>query len=92
MNIKRSLFISIFILFAVTSYSSNRLLIEAAKTGNLKKIKIELNKGVDINKPYQNATVLMWASAKNHIHVVRYLIKKGADVNKMCKSSNALMW
>lgn len=57
-------------------------LFEAARTGDIAKVKTLLDQGVDVNtKNRYGATALSYASDKGHIELARLLIERGADVN-----------
>ena len=55
----------------------------AANKGQLKVVKVLLDKGADINyqHPISKNTALHLAAFSNHPEVAKYLISKGADVN-----------
>jgi len=61
----------------------NALLLKAARSGNLSKVKtlVEVH-GADVNYEAQSCTVLHYAAFYNHIHIVRFLVESGANVNK----------
>jgi len=66
-------------------------LIEAAKAGNLERVKVLLSKGVDPNtRGKEDATPLIIASARGHIEVVKLLLDKGAQVNAQDASTMKL--
>ncbi len=55
---------------------------DAARSGNLDKIKALVTAGADVNaKTKYNATALAYAADKGHVEIVRYLLKNGAEVN-----------
>lgn len=55
---------------------------EAARLGDLAKVRSLVEGGVDPNaKSRYGATALSFASDKGHIQVVRYLLDKGAEIN-----------
>ncbi len=55
---------------------------DAARSGNLDKIKALVTAGVDVNaKTKYNATALAYAADKGHVEIVRYLLGKGAEVD-----------
>jgi len=55
---------------------------DAAKVGDLKKVKALLKQGIDANSQNkQGATPLHWAAFKGHVDVAKELIKNGAKVN-----------
>ncbi|MDH3784845.1 MAG: PQQ-binding-like beta-propeller repeat protein [Acidobacteriota bacterium] len=55
---------------------------DAARAGDLDKMKQLVTEGVDVNAPtrYQ-ATALSFACDKGHLEVVKYLVENGADLN-----------
>lgn len=64
---------------------------EAAKAGNLEKVKKMLDKGVDVNSPEKEtgATPLHWAIREGHTEIAKLLIDRGANVNtKVSKEVN----
>ncbi len=57
-------------------------LIDAAYKGDLKEVKVLLDKGANVNaKPNTGVTALMVASQNGHKDVVQLLLDKGAEVN-----------
>ncbi len=78
-----------------TNIYTEKALLEAAKNGNFKTVKLLINKGVNINAKYNNGwvsnyniaknnngmTALMWASNNGHTEIAKMLIDAGADVN-----------
>lgn len=66
----------------IANADNNQVLIEAAKQGELEKVKSLLDGGADINGKDKNGfTALMWASSKGHLEIVKLLLDKGADIN-----------
>lgn len=63
-------------------------LIDAASTGNLKKVKYLIKNGADIH--FHNDEAFRMACYDGHFEVVKYLTSKGADVN--VKDGYALRW
>jgi len=60
----------------------NEDLIEAAKSGDLHKVKRLIDQGAKVNaKDKDGSTALMLASQSGKLKVVKVLIGKGADVN-----------
>ena len=60
----------------------NKTIYDAAKNGNLKELKIFIERGVPINaKDDKNETPLSYAFQKGDSEEIRYLVSKGADVN-----------
>ena len=60
---------------------------DAAKDGNLEKVKELLESGSDINERGENdMTPLHRAAEQGHDEIVNYLISKGADVNAEAES------
>ena len=56
---------------------------EAAKQGNLKRVKLLVEQGADKDKGDSGGnTPLMWASANGHLDVVQYLVEQGASLEK----------
>lgn len=59
-------------------------LLEAAKTGDLMKIKYlvsEVGLAVDSRNPPEGPTPLYWAACNGYVHVCSWLIKNNANVN-----------
>jgi tetratricopeptide (TPR) repeat protein len=63
--------------------SKDNELLEAAKAGDLSRVKKLLTTGADIRctDPEFGATPLHWAAYKGHRRIVSLLLKRGADVN-----------
>ncbi|GJL94806.1 MAG: hypothetical protein DHS20C05_12110 [Hyphococcus sp.] len=60
----------------------NLTLHQAARFGNIKRIKTFLKSGVNIDSiDGFGMTALAWASARGRNHVVRFLVNQGADIN-----------
>jgi ankyrin repeat protein len=94
---KSNIFLSILLIFglaSVTYANTNQNLIEAAKNGNVKKVKTFLAHGADINvKDKDGKTALIWAAYKGHRNVVKLLLAHGADINVKDKDGKtALIW
>ena len=72
--------------------SEDDLIVEYAENGNLKELKIFLDKNpnVDIDKEYPGGwTLLMWASSGGHLDIVKYLREvKSASVSHSTSSYN----
>lgn len=74
---------------------STQQLIDAVKTGDIKKVESYLEKGVDINS---RGGLYLWpplhyAVHDNNLDMVKLLIDKGANVNrKTMEQVTALMW
>jgi ankyrin repeat protein len=65
------------------SSNKSKELIEAAKVGDISKVRTLLEQGAEINaKDPDGKTVLAWVSAKSHINIANLLIDKGANVNE----------
>lgn len=67
--------------------------------GDLKKFKLLLKHGADIDFPYQGAqkwhgcTALMFAASEGNVELVDFLLKNGADVNAInTRKETALTW
>jgi ankyrin repeat protein len=62
--------------------SLNEDLIDAASRGDLKKVKMLLNEGADVNtRDINGRTPLHYAAARGHLDTVKFLVDRGADVN-----------
>ena len=60
----------------------NNELIEAAKNGNLEKVKQLIAQGADVDAADDvDMTALMWAIENGHLYVAKLLIQAGVDVN-----------
>ena len=59
-----------------------------AKEGNVKGVKMFLERGADIHA--ENDRALRWASAGSKLEVVKYLVSKGADIH--AENDMALRW
>ena len=79
---------------ASTSGCSNELysqppLHDAAKRGNIKRVKKLLREGSKVNaKNREGATPLHWAAFKGHIDVAQALLARGANPNARTKKGN----
>ncbi|MFW9893065.1 MAG: ankyrin repeat domain-containing protein [Candidatus Thorarchaeota archaeon] len=64
---------------------TNKLLLQAAKEGNLEAVKTSLKNGADINFKDEDfkQSALHLAASGGHIEVVRFLIDNGADLLQM---------
>lgn len=71
--------------------SSGGELHEAAKTGDLQKVKALVAKGDVDAKDDQGATALMWASAYGNGEIVEFLLSKGADLNATTNDGTAAL-
>ncbi|MBN2181523.1 MAG: SUMF1/EgtB/PvdO family nonheme iron enzyme [Sedimentisphaerales bacterium] len=74
----------------------NQEFFNAAKKGDLEKVKQLLEKGADLNANdtdyiIEGATVLIMASREGHLEIVKFLIEKGADVNAVA-ANGELEW
>ena len=70
------------IIFALGGFSTAEPLHEAAKEGDLIKIKSLIAEGSNVNIVDENGTTpLHFAADRSHIDVVELLISKGANVN-----------
>jgi outer membrane protein assembly factor BamB len=64
------------------STDAEETLWEAAREGDLTKVRELIGGGLDVNsRTRYDATALAYASDKGHLDVVKYLIEQGADVN-----------
>ena len=72
------------IVIPTTSYAVNGDdLVQAARTGNLSKIRSLLEEGIDINHQDHNGhTALITASSKGHKEIVQALLSQGAKIDK----------
>ena len=57
----------------------SKVLIDAAKTGDLRSVKYLVERGADVHA--LNDGALGWAALDGHLDVVKYLIEMGADVH-----------
>lgn len=88
-------FMAILALWATVAIAGvNENLLEAAKLGNLPKVKRLLDAGAEVNfKNKDGITALMVASARGHTEIVQALLAKGAEVNTQDKDGvTALMY
>jgi hypothetical protein len=53
----------------------------AANQGHIEIIKLLLEKGADVNRPFDSYSTLMLAAEGGHLDVVKLLIAKGADIH-----------
>ncbi len=70
-------------------------IIDAVDSGNLEKVKKEVDDGSKLNVHYDNGfTPLLRAASNNNFPIVKYLIERGADVNMVgnVQYSSALHW
>ena len=84
----------LFMLLPFSSYAGiNDELIDAARKGDINRIKKLLDKGADVNaKDKDGETALMAAALRGHTEIVQFLLNKGADVNaKRNDGTTALM-
>ena len=68
---------------------------EAARRGDVAKVKQLLDEGVDVNTKFRyNATALSYAADRGHLEVVKLLLERGADANAKDTFYNAtpLTW
>lgn len=80
----RKLFIISIMLFSAVLYAGpNEDLLEAARQGDVPKVKAALDAGADVNyeMPGPGVTAIFLAASGGHVEVVRLLIKMKADVN-----------
>lgn len=63
-------------------------LYEAAKYGNLQKVKNLVSQGINIH--VENEKAFRWAAANGHLDIVKYLVKCGVDV--YVYNEGALYW
>jgi ankyrin repeat protein len=80
-----------------TSNSLNNIMdiYQASQNGNVDRLKVLINKGIDINAvDSYGCTILILASISGHAKCVKIILKhKGIDINKKCYSGNtALMF
>ncbi|WP_300747663.1 ankyrin repeat domain-containing protein, partial [uncultured Brachyspira sp.] len=80
---KKILAVLILISFNLYSLTENEAsFIEAAKNGDIKKVKELLALGADINIQNNGGdTALIWSAYYGHTETVKELIKAGADIN-----------
>ncbi|XP_053598434.1 putative ankyrin repeat protein RF_0381 [Microplitis demolitor] len=65
--------------------SSNTLLHDAVRLGQLKVVKILVSKGADVNVSIRNGmTPLHIATKHGYLKIMDYLLRNGADVNARC--------
>lgn len=68
-----------------TMHELNQQLLDAAIDGDLKRVKLALKKGADIEAKEDKWTSLMWASFYGNLSVIKFLIGRGSDLNKQDK-------
>jgi ankyrin repeat protein len=74
------------IIFSLSGFAVAESLHDAAKEGDLAKVKSLITEGSDVNIADENGTTpLHFAADRGHIDVVELLISKGADVNAETK-------
>lgn len=67
-------------------------ILDYARTGNIKNLKLEIEKGVDINiKDKYGNTALMWVSWEGYTNCIKILIDAGADINIQNKYGNTAL-
>ena len=90
----------LFILFTIFNlsylYCEDRLnyqLYEACKSGDIKKVRELIRKGVNVNEKsdFIEDTALLIASRKGYFDIVKLLIENGADVNLNTPIRDAIM-
>ncbi|KAK0506909.1 hypothetical protein JMJ35_010609 [Cladonia borealis] len=68
-------------------------LCSAVQRNNVDKVKLLLDRGVNIeSKDNNNQTPLWWAARNNQIDMVRLLLYRGADVNSKDKNNQTPLW
>jgi len=72
---------------------TTRKLLDAAKSGDVKTVKLLLEKGADVNtKSDDGGTALMSAAKRGYMEIIKLLLDKGADINaKDTDGTTALM-
>lgn len=63
-------------------------LIEAAKIGDIQKVRSLLKQGANVNAMPGDWTPLMWAVERDNLELAQLLLKKGAQVNAMSAQRN----
>jgi ankyrin repeat protein len=70
----------------------NQQLIEAAKEGDLERVKALIAAGANVNaKKNYGETALMYTAMLGHTEITQLLIKKGADVNAKTKDGETAL-
>ena len=68
-------------------------LCSAVQRNNVDKVKLLLDRGVNIeSKDHNNQTPLWWAARKDEIDMVRLLLYRGADVNSKDNNNQTPLW
>ncbi|XP_069677374.1 uncharacterized protein [Periplaneta americana] len=69
--------------------STHLKILELAETGDMKKVEILLDKGIDVNTRDNRAkTPILLAATHGHLQLVVMLLERGADINATDKTNN----
>ncbi len=79
-------------LTSACSLGKDDALIEAARKGDIAKVKTLLAEGAEVNHQDQYGyTALIWAANKGHAEVVKHLLAEGAEVNHKNKKGETAL-
>ena len=65
-------------------------LVNAAEQNDMKRLKLLLSKGENVNSKWEGITALMYASYNGNLDMVKLLVEKGAEINNMSGRESAI--